>query len=371
MTGSFKHRVLFVGAFPPKGKPIFGGNVTACRTLMQSSFPKRLDLDLIDSTQLSNPAPHFVVRLLLAMRRFLTFIIRFEKRKPDAVLLFTGSGAGFIEKGLMGWYTRIRHSRSFIFPRGGGLLHSYSSSRGVVPGWTKALFGSAEKIFCQGPTWREYVMRGLGRPEIDAPIIPNWTATDELLAIGKNRRLLPASGETRLLFVGWVEQEKGIFELLAAVRDLSDQGGYALDIVGHGRALPAARSFVKENGISDIVTFHGWLEGADLVGRYRDSDVFVLPSWAEGLPNAMIEAMAAGLCIVTTPVGNIPDVIEDRRNGILVPPRNTLALKIALGGLLTDEGLRSRLSGEAHETALQRFSVEPAVDIMIRAMFEG
>ena len=68
-------RVLFVGAFPPPGAKVFGGMVTSCGALLQSSFPTRLDLDMLDSTQISNPPPGLAVRLLRAGRRCARFIL--------------------------------------------------------------------------------------------------------------------------------------------------------------------------------------------------------------------------------------------------------------------------------------------------------
>jgi len=117
MTSARKLRLLFVGAFPPEGKKIFGGQVAGCHALMQSSFPERLELDLIDSTQVSHPPPPFLVRLLLAIRRLFIFVGRLERRKPDAVLLFVAVGASVIEKGAMSWYSRLRGVPTLMFPR--------------------------------------------------------------------------------------------------------------------------------------------------------------------------------------------------------------------------------------------------------------
>src|SRR6185295_10954214 len=101
-------RVLFVGAFPPSGHPIFGGMVTSCRALLASTLPARVELVLLDSTQISNPPPSLPVRLLLAAVRCVRFVWLFERRRPDVVLLFVAVGASIIEKGAMAWYARLR-----------------------------------------------------------------------------------------------------------------------------------------------------------------------------------------------------------------------------------------------------------------------
>ena len=365
-----KPRLLFVGAFPPEGKQIFGGNVTDCRALMQSPFSERLELDLIDSTQISNPPPSFPVRLLLAIRRLFTFISRFERRKPDAVLLFVAIGASVIEKGAMSWYSCLRGVPALMFPRGGSLIDSCERSsftRWVV----KAAFLGARKVLCQGPTWQEFAFNVLGLSREDAPIIYSWTASEALLAIGGARPPDTRNGIVRFLFLGWLDREKGVFELLEACAHLSPSRRFALDVVGEGNASVSAREFVCENGLESVVKFHGWLQGAALEQVFKEANVLVLPSWAEGLPNAMIEAMAAKLAIVATTAGNIPDVITDGISGLLVPPCDPDALTRALAKIIDDPFLRNEIALAGNSIATTQFAVEPAVGRLLSAIDES
>jgi glycosyltransferase involved in cell wall biosynthesis len=100
---------------------------------------------------------------------------------------------------------------------------------------------------------------------------------------------------------------------------------------------------------------------------YRDADIFVLPSWAEGLPNAMIEAMAARVAVVVSSVGNIPDVVSDGQNAVLVRPKDTGALVSALSHLIVDQERRDALAENGHFLADAEFSVEVAVSRLLAA----
>ena len=361
-------RVLLVGAFPPPDREVFGGIVTACRTLLASSFPERIDLDLIDSTQISNPAPGVLVRFMLAARRFVRFVIRFERHRPDAVLLFTASGLSLVEKGSMAWYARLRRVPALMFPRGGGVLESCAKSR-FSRVWVRIAYRGARIVLCQGPMWRRFVTDILRRPNSDAPIIPNWTASEHLLEIGRNRTLEASQKPLRLLFVGWLEKEKGIFELLEACSRLAQKNSFLLDIAGKGHADNSVREFVIEKKLGDRVRFLGWIKGPEIETAYAQADILVLPSWKEGMPNVIIEAMASKLAVVVTTVGNVPDFITDEQQALLVPPQDTDALTNALDRVINDRGLRLSLASCGHAFAEKTFAVEPAVDRLEKAIF--
>jgi glycosyltransferase involved in cell wall biosynthesis len=104
----------------------------------------------------------------------------------------------------------------------------------------------------------------------------------------------------------------------------------------------------------------GLLEGERKLAALERAHIFVLPSYTEGLPNAMIEAMAVGLPVVVTRVGSIPDVVIDETNGLLVQPRDSAALATALRRLIASAELRQRLGQAAHATARTRFATEHA-----------
>jgi glycosyltransferase involved in cell wall biosynthesis len=225
-------------------------------------------------------------------------------------------------------------------------------------------FRGARKIVCQGPAWREFACELLGFKVDDAPIIPSWTATAELLKLGRERCTRTREA-VQLLFVGSLNRDKGIRELLEAFQAVARQRPSTLTFVGEGDMSSEARGFIKSNRLDDVVTFRGWLDAAALRHEYAAADVFVLPSWVEGLPNAMIEALAAGLAVVVTAVGSIPDVIANGQNGLVVPPRDARALSAALIRVIDDVELRGRLASSGHELAGKLFGAESAADALI------
>lgn len=364
MTSSARPRILFVGAFPPPGAEIFGGMVSSCRALMQSSFATRADVIPVDTTQIAHPPPSLARRLLLAARRAVEYVVKLERERPDAVILFTAAGASVLEKGVLGWYARLRGVPALMFPRGGPVMDACERSR-VSRTWIRWSMKGAHLVVCQGPAWQDFIVDLLGIDRGRAPVIPNWTATTALLAIGGARRM--RTGAPRLLFVGWLDREKGVAELLEACAGLAAHP-FELVFVGEGNMSAPAHEFVARHGLEGRVHFRGWLRGEALDREYAEADIFVLPSWSEGLPNAMIEAMAAGLAVVVSAVGNVPSAIDDGVNGVMVPPRDVPALRDALASLLADPARGAQLGAAAHISARERFGVEAAVDRIIAAV---
>ena len=353
-------RILFVGAFPSADSVILGGMVTSCRILLSSSFSSRLDLDLLDSTQMSNPPPGFAVRFARAAGRFVRFIRRFEQRRPDAVLLFVAVGASIVEKGAMAWYARLRGVPAIMFPRGGSVIDDCRDSA-LTRVWVRSSFRGARKIICQSESWQRFAIGVLGFECTNVAVIRNWTATRDLLDVGA-RRVAPQDPIVRLLFLGWLDREKGIFELLEACRRLVGRQRFTLDLAGEGNSSAEVRVLVARYDLTEQVRFCGWLRGTDLLQALSEADVLVLPSWAEGLPNAMIEAMAARLAVVVTRVGAIPELITDHHSGLLVEPRDIDSLARALDEIISDRSLRENLGCEAYKIAARDFEVEAAVD---------
>jgi len=272
-----------------------------------------------------------------------------------------------VEKGTMAWYARFRGTPALMFPRGGAVIDACHRSR-FTRSWVRVALGGARKILCQGPAWQRFAVNLLGFRLEDAPIITNWTATPELLSVGRQRSFNPGDRPVRLLFLGWLEQKKGVFELIEACRQLSESRKFVLDIVGEGTASEATRELVVRYGLGDIVRFRGWLKGADVEKALAEADVLVLPSWAEGLPNAMIEAMAARLAVVVSAVGNIPDVVTDGCEALLVPPQDVSALQAALAKVIDDPVLRRRLGDAAFSLAASQWGVEQAVEGILSAV---
>ncbi|MGJ8603505.1 MAG: glycosyltransferase [Marivita sp.] len=145
----------------------------------------------------------------------------------------------------------------------------------------------------------------------------------------------------RALFVGRLAGVKGVPILIDALAHLSDKHpDLTLRLVGDGPDRTALEAEVKARGLQDKVTFLGYKSQAEVAEELAQTDVFVLPSFAEGVPVVLMEAMAAQVPVLTTRIAGVPELVEDGVSGRLVPPGDAQAFADVLGGLLSDPDLR-------------------------------
>jgi glycosyltransferase involved in cell wall biosynthesis len=361
-------RLLIVGPFPAKSSSVVGGQITACRILCTGCFTEQFDIRTIDSTQKSNPPPSLGVRAWYALVRFQKLARELTFSRPDGVLFFATVGASYIEKGCMAWICRGFRIPQALFIRGGGLIEVFGRSR-IQQVMVKACLCHATLFLCQGPSWRRFAVSKLGYPAELCPIIPNWTATEEHLSIGRTRVVGSASPRPRVVFTGWIEREKGVQELLHAALALRAEGhDFEITLVGDGRYMPWVKQFIQENSMQDRIVPVGWKTPDEIRMILMQHDIFVLPSWAEGMPNSLIEAMSARLACICSRVGMVPDFVADRQHALLVLPRQTVGLIDAMRTLITDADMRAALANNGFELASSTFSTDAVIPKLVEAI---
>jgi len=186
--------------------------------------------------------------------------------------------------------------------------------------------------------------------------IPNGVDTE----LFKPAQDIPKS-ENRIIFVGALDPRKNVSLLIAAVKKLKDTGlRVTLDIVGEGPEQPHLTMLTHDLGIADQINFLG--PSRNIAEHILRAHVFVLPSAYEGVPNVVLEAMACGVPVIATRVGGVPDIIQHRRNGLIIPPCDIEALCAGIQELLGDKTLCQEFSVRARETAVEHFSLSAVAD---------
>jgi glycosyltransferase involved in cell wall biosynthesis len=180
-------------------------------------------------------------------------------------------------------------------------------------------------------------------------VIPNGVDLERFEV--KTRPWSPA----RLLFVGRVVYQKGLDLLLNALAGLKDLD-WTLEIVGDGPRHDELRAQAEKLEIEDRIKFTGWKYNAELAEAYANANLFTYPSRHEGMPNALLEAMAAGLPALATHIAGNEELVAHEQTGLLVPSEDTTALQRALRELIPDSTRRERMGNTARQAVLARYS---------------
>lgn len=360
-----KHKVLIVGGFPDD-EIVKGGIVLTCRILEQSDYFKVFDIYKFDTTQSSFPPKGKLIRLYYASRRFFRFIRALVVFRPDLALIFSSNGLSLVEKSIMAALVRLSRSKAILFPRGEGIISKSDRINKIL---ARILLQYPNHIICQGIQVLDLFENEYRIDSKKLSLIENWSASEELLLVGMNKE--PYTDKTnrpiRLIYVGWLEQQKGIDELIDLVKFLKKKKtSFTLDIVGDGRYRIKIKKYLQNEIESREVVLHSWINSHELTKIYSSSDILLLFSWEEGLPNAMVEAMSAGVIPAVTEVGNIPSVISDQYNGLLFKTQSRDQINEGVFSLINNIDKIAELSSNAHKTAKERFSMRKNIEKLIK-----
>ena len=344
-----KPRVLFVANVMPGPDGATGGQVVAASTLFRSGLAEAMALELIAVPTQSVPPPSLPRRFVRALSRFTQFVARL--RAADAVLVFAADAVSLVEKGSMCIVARLA-GRGVVLRTGGGNLAAQCDASLLARAWLRLVLRSVHFLCTQSPHWTTYFNRyGEARHKV--------IEVSNGIVLGPAPTGQPRQGGARLAFVGWVTREKGIFEALEVLERLRREHPSAtLTVAGGGRDMNAFLAAAATRGLAGAVSVRGWVNGEEVRRILRDCDVFLFPSHSEGLPNALIEAMATGLPAVATRVGGVSDLIENGENGFLVDVADIDGMTTLVSDLVSRPDRAREVGLKARQTAADRCDIE-------------
>ncbi|MBM2827121.1 MAG: hypothetical protein HW403_1185 [Dehalococcoidia bacterium] len=192
-----------------------------------------------------------------------------------------------------------------------------------------------------------------GAPPEKIALIPTGIETDQFQPMAGARESLGLHpNKTIVLYCGRLSPEKGVDYLIKAVKSLLPQrADVELHILGEGPDKARLLKLVEELDMKDVVVFHGWVSKEQMPYYYSAADVCVLPSFSEGLPRVMLEAMACGSVFLGTDITGVVDHIKDGENGFRVRPGDADALAAKLRIILENPDMARLVAKNAREYA--------------------
>lgn len=226
------------------------------------------------------------------------------------------------------------------------------------------LFLESAKILVLGRFWSQFVTEMLPGVKDQIVIFPNATMPISEQSSRQGRT------EVRISCIGELGARKGTPQLIDALGLLAERGDWKATIAGNGD-VDGSKARARGLGLADLIDIPGWVGAAEVEKILRQTDILVLPSFAENLPMAILEGFAHGVAVVATPVGAIPEVIDHERNGMIVPVGDVNALADTLRRLIENPELRLQLGEAARRDHAEHYDIDIYVARLAAIWREG
>lgn len=327
-----------------------GGMTTVVESFLQHEFPAPFKLTYIATHTEKNKIYNsfFFIKGLIRIIFFLLV------KKPKIVHLHMSERGSFVRK-----YIIYKISKAFgtkiIVHTHGAEFHQYYLK--ASPKGKKRIVGmlkNVDKVIALGESW-ERTLKSI-ESETDTTIIMNSVALPQLVK-NKDRR-----NSFNILFLAVLIKRKGILDLIEAsvpvIKEASKNNKrISFQIAGDGELMETAKELIASYGLGEFYQFHGWINEEQKKELLKETDLFVLPSYNEGLPLSILEALSYGIPIISTDVGSVNEAVIDGVNGYLIKPGDVQALSECLLGSLNTSAFE-KMGQASRELAERKFNHE-------------
>ena len=345
-----KTRIVIVGS-SAKDK---GGIASVISGILNSAeLRERFELRHIESYVTAGAAKRAAV-FLAGLLRFALSLLLFRPHVVHVHMSYKGS---FYRKSVFILLAGLFRVPVCAHMHGSSFQPFYDSLRPALQRYCSRGLNRCDRLIVLSESWNDYFSR----------IVPPWRVVTLYNAVA-----VPPANAAQFregprssvhgLFLGRLGERKGVYDLLEAIRLLRRSGVPAVFTLAGDGEVERVRQLAEEAGLLDCVRIPGWVDGEVKEALLADADFLVLPSYYEGLPMSVLEAMSRGLPVVTTPVGGIPEVVVDGEHGFLVEPGDVEALADRLARMCADPGLRRTMGERGRAEVEAKYSMPAFVE---------
>lgn len=266
--------------------------------------------------------PFYVKALLRLMQKLKS------DHSIEIVHIHTASNGSFYRKSIALLIAKIYGKKTVMHIHGGGFKEFYNSSL-LKTVLIRPILSTVDQVICLSDEWFDFFSNQLQ--------LKNTVVLTNPIALPRIHAKAIKSNQIELIYFGAVVESKGIFDLINYLPTNRHfiEGKILLHVCGEGD-LEKLRSIVKLHRLENNIFIHGWVSGSSKFDLFHQADIFILPSYAEGLPMSILEAMSFGKPIIATKVGGIPSLVHPEYNGWLYAPNNIHELTLILDNLFSN-----------------------------------
>lgn len=347
--------LLVIGASPLNDKKAHaGGQLTLTLGLLAYLRDQNINYRVIDTYVSQFPRIGCFSRVKKALFDLLKLFRELVQFRPIGIIIFSGGGLGFYEKSLYCLICRAFRVENSLIIVDGFFITSNAKKKYAI--FTRLLLLFPNFIVAQGFSWKKFYKEKFGIDK-KVHIIHNWFKIDDSV-LSRLGSVKQDPDNIIVFFCGWLVKEKGVLELTQVAQQFQTSHKNVRFVFAGGGDLYDYCINQQNNGKLKNSNFLGWVETSDLDALYRKADIFVLPSYAEGFPNVLLEAMSFSLPIVASNVGAISDSVIDYVNGFCIKPKSIDSLLKALTILVENDTLRAKYGDESFRILQQNHDSE-------------
>ncbi|WP_162198697.1 glycosyltransferase family 4 protein [Methanosarcina sp. 1.H.A.2.2] len=346
-----KNKILILGPTPPP----MGGIATYVEDLLKSGINEKYDLLHLNTARSLQIKKSLLKNFLLFSKNSLKLVYLLVLHKPKVVHIHTSSYLAFWEKSVFLIISKFFSAKVVLHIHGAEFDLFYNNSSSLVKFLIHKMLNSSDKVIVLSQRWNNFFSGILDDSKI--AVIPNGVNYSNFSlsedSFKKNGNLL------QILFLGNLVERKGVYDILSIIPIVTSKFQnvnfvFAGSEEVSGNILKLKNECIRME-IKRFVTFISDFSNDDKIRLLREADIYLLPSYAEGLPISLLEAMAAGLPVISTPVGGIPEVVEDSVNGFLVIPGDHKDLSDKIIELIENKELRNIIGNNNREKVKEEY----------------
>ncbi len=344
-------KILLVGPFPP---PVGGMSVymEQLYNLLKNKGIKIYKIDTIREGKKYKKSKLNLTDVFFTLKILYIYIEYLLSCDIKIVHIHTSSYWSFWQKMFFLIIAKFFGKKTILHIHGGGFEEFYSKNK--LKKIIIFLLQLPNKIVVLSEKWKTFYSSLVKQKKI--VIVKNFVSYREVQRNCLNKFQIKKylTNDSIILFMGALLKEKGVLDLLK-LASVMTSNNIKFVICGKGELEPVVKEEVKKN---KNLLYLGEVDGELKYCIFKNTKIFILPSYIEGLPMVLLEAMSYSIPIITTYVGGIPDIIKNGTNGVLVKPGDIIEMKHQIDSLLNDKHFYSLISKNAFKTYSENFTDE-------------
>lgn len=296
-------------------------------------------------------ASHKQANIFLQLFFFSIFILKYIfhlliNKNVKIIHIHISSKGSFFRKALILFIAKVFNKKAILHIHGSEFDLFYLNAPDFIKKIITNTLNNSDLIIVLSKQWEEKISKISSNPHIK--VLYNPTVIKEL----QNSH----SGNVNILFMGRLGKRKGTYDIIEAAKHI-ESDNVTINMYGDGN-VEEFKKLVIDNDLQDTIKINGWISGDEKKEVFKNSNILILPSYNEGLPISILEAMAYGMPVISTPVGGIPEAVENGFNGFLIQPGDYKALAEKIDILANDSKLREKMGLESYKIAKERFDIK-------------